>query len=138
MLPLSQVKLSRLGYWLGPARGLSNVLACHSGDGARQAEHEARAVHLHYAGALGEVMAQLRGLGFASSDAQDAVAITIAEGGRPNLEAALDWLCLHVSDTRLPAKFAAGEGSFSTTDSRHDSDQCTAPMADRSRYTMCA
>ena len=55
-------------------------------------------------------MAQLRNLGFGDSDAQDAVAITIAEGGHPSLEAALDWLCLHVPETNLPARFAAGKG----------------------------
>lgn len=53
-------------------------------------------------------MAQLRSLGFGDGDAQDAVAITIAEGGHPNLEAALDWLCVHVPDPILPARFAAG------------------------------
>ena len=60
-------------------------------------------------GALGEVMAQLRSLGFGDSDAQDAVAITIAEGGQPRLEAALDWLCVHVPEPDLPARFAAGK-----------------------------
>ena len=63
------------------------------------------------AGALGEIMAQLRSLGFADGDAQDAVAITIAQGRRPDLEAALDWLCVHVPEGRLPNKFAAGEPS---------------------------
>ena len=53
-------------------------------------------------------MAQLRSLGFGDSDAQDAVAITIAEGGQPRLEAALDWLCVHVPEPNLPARFAAG------------------------------
>lgn len=53
-------------------------------------------------------MAQLRSLGFEDSDAQDAVAITIAEGGQPRLEAALDWLCVHVPEPNLPARFAAG------------------------------
>ena len=53
-------------------------------------------------------MAQLRSLGFGDSDAQDAVAITIAEGGQPSLEAALDWLCVHVPEPNLPARFAAG------------------------------
>ena len=54
-------------------------------------------------------MSQLRSLGFDSTHAEDAVAITIAEGGCPSLESALDWLCLHVPETELPAKFAAGE-----------------------------
>lgn len=54
-------------------------------------------------------MAQLRSLGFDSTYAEDAVAISIAEGGRPSLEGALDWLCLHVPETDLPARFAAGE-----------------------------
>ena len=63
------------------------------------------------AGALGEVMAQLRSLGFGDDDAQDAAAITLAQGRRPDLEAALDWLCVHVPEGRLPAKFAAGEPS---------------------------
>ena len=53
-------------------------------------------------------MAQLRSLGFGDGDAQDAVAITIAEGGQPSLEAALDWLCVHVPEPSLPARFAAG------------------------------
>ena len=53
-------------------------------------------------------MVQLCSLGFGDSDAQDAVAITIAEGGQPSLEAALDWLCVHVPEPNLPARFAAG------------------------------
>ena len=56
-------------------------------------------------------MAQLRSLGFGDEDAQDAVAITLAQGRRPALEAALDWLCVHVPEGRLPTKFAAGEPS---------------------------
>ena len=55
-------------------------------------------------------MLQLRSLGFDTTHAEDAVAITIAEEGRPSLKGALDWLCLHVPETDLPARFAAGEG----------------------------
>ena len=74
-------------------------------------------------------MAQLQRLGFAELDARRALAAVRDSGaaGTPNMDtdwqygahttpwgqrsvaAALDWLCVHLPEASLPAKYAAGE-----------------------------
>ncbi len=57
---------------------------------------------------MAEFAGKLRDLGFASADVDDALAVAIAQDGRPSLETALDWLCLNVPEDDLPPVFAAG------------------------------
>lgn len=77
-------------------------------------------------------MAQLQRLGFAESDARRALAATqdFGAAGTPKLDtdwqygahttpwgqravaAALDWLCVHLPEASLPAKYAAGGYTF--------------------------
>jgi ATP-dependent RNA helicase DHX57 len=61
-------------------------------------------------GACEATAEKLRGLGFAAADVDDAVAVAVAQEGRPTLEAALDWLCLSVPDEELPQAFQPGAG----------------------------
>lgn len=60
------------------------------------------------AGLVAEYAGKLGALGFASADVADALAVAIAQDGRPSLETALDWLCVNVPEEDLPAVFAAG------------------------------
>ncbi len=60
------------------------------------------------AGLAAEYAGKLGALGFASADVADALAVAIAQDGRPSLETALDWLCVNVPEEDLPAVFAAG------------------------------
>ena len=60
------------------------------------------------AGMGGAAAEKLRGLGFAQVDVEDALAISVAQKGRPDLEMALDWLCLNVQEEELPPAFRAG------------------------------
>ncbi len=57
---------------------------------------------------VAEYAVKLGALGFASADVADALAVAIAQDGRPSLETALDWLCVNVPEEDLPAVFAAG------------------------------
>ena len=50
---------------------------------------------------------RLRTLGFASSDAA-AAATAAASSGHPTEAAALDWACLHIDESRLPAAYGPG------------------------------
>ncbi|CAL8471800.1 g11342 [Coccomyxa elongata] len=59
-------------------------------------------------GLAAEYAGKLSALGFASADVADALAVAIAQDGRPSLETALDWLCVNVPEEDLPAVFAAG------------------------------
>jgi hypothetical protein len=63
------------------------------------------------AGLVAKFAGKLRNLGFASADVDDALAVAIAQDGRPSLETALDWLCVNVPEEDLPPGFAAGAHS---------------------------
>lgn len=43
---------------------------------------------------------------------EDALAISVAQKGCPDLELALDWLCLNVQEEDLPPAFRAGATAF--------------------------
>ena len=60
------------------------------------------------AGMGGAAAEKLCNLGFAEVDVEDALAISVVQRGRPDLEMALDWLCLNVQEEDLPSAFRAG------------------------------
>lgn len=61
---------------------------------------------------LDVIIAQLASLGFREDDARSGITAALAKGASGEvLEAALDWLCLHLPEERLPAQYGPGTKS---------------------------
>lgn len=88
-------------------------------------------------------MAQLQTLGFREADAQQALAASRPNGGgysantyQRDLLAALDWLCMHLPEDVLPAKYAAGERLVSFVRSPSGLPTCPFGFSPCSACTM--